>query len=494
MVRALLLAILASSFAAQSATWYVGATSAGANNGTSHANQWAYTGVSWGSVNAGDTINVDGGASSVNYTTEWAIEKSGTAGSLINIQRSPETSHNGAPTFTGSGSLSTDAGIAASGLSNVIFSGLVSINRYNTNNRVTGFGFWLENARNVVVSNCVVSNVNNGIFFNAAPQNVLVISNSLLAIRGDYVVGAAGSAAPGFDNIIVHGNQITHLKSDPGGPDGFQFTDGFTARYNTIRCLLNTNIYTSDQHPDTFQATGSWNKIYGNEFVNIGDSIVDIDCNPGPTTAIHDFWIYNNVVRIEDVLDNTPEFIRIYNGTLTSMTNFKVLNNAIFDLNNYRTIWIHPGGSPTGNSNELRANLFVNCGNGTVDEPPWAIDNIPFTYSHNVYYRPSGVISNSYLGATITVSSESNGTQALPTFESYTAFSAANDLRLASADTVAKDTGVDLSAYFAIDRLLISRPQGAAWDRGPFEFQSAESGSPRRLQGNNATIGTLTTQ
>ena len=46
---------------------------------------------------------------------------------------------------------------------------------------------------------------------------------------------------------------------------------------------------------------------------------------------------------------------------------------------------------------------------------------------------------------------------------------AAHDYHLAPEDTVARDTGADLSAYFTTDQDGVVRPQGGVWDRGAYE-------------------------
>jgi hypothetical protein len=58
-----------------------------------------------------------------------------------------------------------------------------------------------------------------------------------------------------------------------------------------------------------------------------------------------------------------------------------------------------------------------------------------------------------------------------PTFVDYSpAGGLSNDLHLSHTDTAARDRGVDLSAYIADDKDGISRPQGAGWDIGAYEF------------------------
>jgi hypothetical protein len=57
----------------------------------------------------------------------------------------------------------------------------------------------------------------------------------------------------------------------------------------------------------------------------------------------------------------------------------------------------------------------------------------------------------------------------MPAFVRYSQGSATNDFHLTAGDTVARDAGVALTSFFAIDKDGVARPQGGAWDRGPYE-------------------------
>lgn len=53
---------------------------------------------------------------------------------------------------------------------------------------------------------------------------------------------------------------------------------------------------------------------------------------------------------------------------------------------------------------------------------------------------------------------------------SYAAMAVANDFSLLSDDTIAKDTGIDLSLWCSNDLIDVSRPQGITFDRGAYEY------------------------
>jgi hypothetical protein len=305
-------------------------------------------------------------------------------------------------------------------------------------------------------------------------------------IRGDTAIAFLHGWEQ-FDVNIVHDNYIElafNTTSPPGrsgyvGPDGVQGGGSITA-YNNVFKVVPVNYYTSDQHPDTFQVPGNYLKIFNNEFINVGDCAIS-PASWGTSEHRREIWIYNNVFRIVNAADSFPEFIRLYNNSsaFVSVDNFKILNNTFID----NTAWVNitlswgPGGNPTGTGNEIRNNIFYNCGSGTP-RPVWRIvDSSNFTanswtISHNVYYHPANNAyvhfrGTDYTAANWVASNEPTGTTSAPQFVQYTPNGPNNDLRLASSDIVARDTGFDLSSYFKTDKLGAAR--GPLWDRGAFE-------------------------
>jgi hypothetical protein len=80
---------------ANAATFYV-SKSGNNQNGQSWGSAWnELNQINWSAVNPGDTIFLDGGASSMTYTTTLAPSKSGTSGNPITIRLSSEAERNG---------------------------------------------------------------------------------------------------------------------------------------------------------------------------------------------------------------------------------------------------------------------------------------------------------------------------------------------------------------------------------------------------------------
>ena len=76
--------------------YYVDKNASGQNNGTSWANAWeSFSAINWGSVAAGDIINISGGIDSTVYNEQLNIQTYGTSGNYVTIQGAIDAGHNG---------------------------------------------------------------------------------------------------------------------------------------------------------------------------------------------------------------------------------------------------------------------------------------------------------------------------------------------------------------------------------------------------------------
>ena len=422
-------------------------------------------------------VSGDVGCFSGTFTSGITINTSG-----VTLQNTP-----GAKAildFSGLGQSATAVGIkvGASGVTIAGDGGLEIDNLVNTSSGTSSAGIECSGSSNTTVKGVVFRNDNNPIHC-AYASGDRIINNQFLGVRGDAAVGLAGSTG-GFDNNVVSGNTFQML-TQPGnyyGPDGVQNGSGVTIANNTFT-EQTTSLTTSDQHPDMVQNQGDYTKVYGNTFTDVGDS--DFDFDTFADTTPNDIYIYDNVFRVVHNIDPYPDFIRLYSSGSkpTSITNFKVMNNLFADANGGGGIppvnfCFYQGGcnSPSTSGNQITNNIFVNDGDGSTSGAMLSLSasaGSGWTADHNVYYRSSnGYVTwkgVSYTASSFVSSVDTSGSTALPAFASYALQSSTDNFDLSSTDTVARNTGTSLSSLFTTDMDGVSRPQGAAWDRGPYE-------------------------
>ena len=486
------------------------------NTGNSWANAWTnFSSVIWGNngVKAGDTLYISGGRTSKTYTNSWSVGASGLPGYPLRIAlNAADTNHNGRVIFDYNfgGDMTTVDGITC--LRNyVTFDGNVGgecrfivANLRNIYNRFSGVGLRATDTTGVVIDHLSFTNCNNPIQL-IYTTNFVVKNCTLYQVRGDVGINAAGCRGS-WDSNLIYSNYFELLFNGAApagvtgpysGPDGIQCGDGISIFNNVFREVATTNLYTSDQHPDMIQATGNYMKVYGNEFINVGDSAFDYDCFSNPTP--HDIWIYNNVFRITEAIDDYPEFIRVYASynSIASFVNFKIWNNTFVDNDSWIPVrFFQYGDDPVATGNEFKNNIFHNCGGGEyfpviVIEPSCGFTADSFEFDGNIYFHPGDEAHISY-GGDFSASAwvrefEPNGKILSPTFAAYLPFNPSNDLHLASNDLVALNAGLDLSSYFLRDKDGVTRTQGLRWDIGAYE-KSGGGNSATNLPPTVSTI------
>jgi len=470
--------------------WFVdNAVNGGLHNGTSWKNAWSsFATVNWPGIHAGDTLYISGGSSSKTYTELWTIGAGGTAGAPITIAvDASDPSHNGTVIFDydADGDTSTRVGITVN-QNYVTLSGNVSganhiqiINLRNTSHGRASIGVSGTSNLGVIIDHLTFVNDNNPIRMDAA-NGVTVRNCRILQLRGDAGIALNGSSGT-WDNNQIHDNYLEPMVNLAiGGPDGIQGSSGISI-YNNIIKEITTTTPTSDQHPDMMQMTGNNLKVYGNEFINVGDSVFDYDAyaNSNP----RDIWIYNNIFRIVTAIDTYPEYFRMYcsSGKIASITNLKIMNNTFIDndddASNIRIDTFR--GNPTATGNEIKNNIWYNAGRGT-STPAFSIDDSSgftsnsFSFDANVYFQTSGTTSIRFRGTFYTApnwiaANEPHSTTAQPLFVSYSPNNVNDDLHLQSGDTVAVDHGVSLATYFTTDKDGVSRSKRTGWVIGAYE-------------------------
>lgn len=496
------IALAALAPAALAASWYVDNAVTTPGSGLSWTTAFrTFASIPWSAVRAGDTIYVSGGpdGGSKVYEESWSVGASGTASSpiLIAIDAS-NSAHNGTAIFDydALGDNATRNGISISNRAYVTFTGnvrgqnrLAIRNLRNIIDRTSATCLGGYGNTSIVIDHVDFTNCNNGVrLWSGSPGTGSEVKNSnFRQIRGDVAImldmgGAAWDLHRIHDNFIELLNNSAVPAGGSGayvGPDGVQTGNGVSFFNNTVR-VSKTGVYTSNQHTDDIQfGMARYLKIYNNEFINVGDSVIDLG-TWGSNINISDLWIFNNVFRIETKIDPYPQYIRLYAnpGNIASLSNIKILNNLfidgesgwpVIDFNSY-------GGNPTASGIEIKNNIFYNT-SGIKISASSAFSSGSYSFGNNVYY-PSAGTSMDFNGvsrgaASWQASMEPSAKLLPPVFVSYKANGTANNLRLSSSDTVARDSGLTLREYFAFDKDGISRPQASAWDIGPYEYSSS---------------------
>jgi hypothetical protein len=467
---------------ASAAVWYVDKDATGSNNGTSWANAWrTFASVVWGTsgVKAGDTLYISGGSTTKTYTEGLVVGASGSAGSVIRIAiDAANPSHNGVVVFNG---------VAISMARNYIWlDGNVGGTPHLAINNVAGDCVTAGSTTGVEIS--YVSSTNCSGFANVGSASNARIRNC--AISGSYGVRTFYALGSGtWDRIQIYSNFVGRVVSSTGGPDGFWAGNGVSIWANTFR-VDSTTSATSDEHPDSVQVNGDFIKIYRNDFINVGDSIIDVGGYSGRDSV----YVFNNVIRITQDVDSYPEFFRFYNGTPAYVNNIKIINNTFVDQRT-SSGWFTVGfrnynGNPTGVGNEIKNNIFVNCA-ALLIHPSTGFTSNSFAFGGNVYPSNFGIEfwGTTYTPASWVASRDSGGKVGQPAFVSYTTKSVNNDFHLLSSDTVARNTGVNMSALFNTDKDGNPRPATGSWDAGAYQFSSGGGNLPPTVSaGSDLTI------
>lgn len=469
--------------------WYVNSTASGANNGTSWANAWTSFGsIQWGPIAPGDRVWISGGpnGSEKVYSTTLTIGKSGTAGNPITVGvKADDPLHNGTVIISGNYiEMSTRQFVTITGNVNGQRRFMIR-DFFNTSVREFANGIMAPTSINCKFDSLIISNVNNAINVNDS-GNFWIVNLLTKQIRGDCAIRANGTYGAGgsYDANKIENCDIEVAVGTTGstagyGPDGIQTGNNMAIRNNVFR-VTQYPIITSVQHVDMIQAPGAFLDIYNNDFINVGDSCIQLH-GWYPGSAHSNIRIHNNIFRIVTPIDPFPQYIRLYNVgyPITDISNLKIVHNVFLDNSwqNIETDIRSVSGNPTGSGNMLANNIFVTPNSSTVfwnlewssnwADDAWLIDG-------NVYYTGGNVVRHRGTQYTTStwVANEPNGSVGQPAWASYTHRSPNNDLHLSGADGVARDQGVTISG-FGSDKDGNARPQGSGHDAGPYEYPTS---------------------
>jgi hypothetical protein len=259
------------------------------------------------------------------------------------------------------------------------------------------------------------------------------------------------NASGGYDSNKVHDSQIyvpARSSDSAWGDDIFKWGGNYSVYNNYIKIVVGS--YPGSQHADMFQTDGSNIKIYNNTFEDVGESIFYWDLFGGTSSNL---MIYNNLFTnshmpssgVSRGFDLQPE--GGYSGAFSNVT---IANNTFVDWT--RGVFL------------IRIDNASGCSNCRIQ--------------NNIYKNVSITITTGSNMGSVTNSNNASGNVQFQSYSQYAVSS--NNLKLSSADTVAKDKGSSLASYFTTDKDGVSRAQGSAWDIGAYEFGSGGSTSPTK--------------
>jgi len=297
-----------------------------------------------------------------------------------------------------------------------------------------GTGYYSDTKANLVLTYVAIDNVTNGVTITYSTGHEVSYCD-ITQVKGDHAIAFNGVTGDTWDSNSVHNNYLQVASDRDGGgtgADGIQNGQGTSYYNNTIESYEQTG---GDNHQDGIQTGGVNTKIYNNIIYNMGNAGIYLDKFSGVDNVL----IYNNVVVLDDGETGYQRAIEVQNeGAADSWSNVRTYNNTIIG-----TTWLGIHYQGTGSNPctgcAIRNNLLRNGGGITVDAGVTGV-----------------VVDNNYQGNPGTVDLDVNF---IPT----------------ASDTQARDQGVDLSEYFITDLLGLSRPAGAAFDLGAYEYAGADA-------------------
>jgi hypothetical protein len=444
------------------ATWYVDSTATGSHNGTSWINAWTNVTEVTG-ISAGDFIYISGGTSGSTNTynisgSDWS-PIAGNSSAVVTYQIGQDSSHNGTALFIGNNSgvmfnatsYVTILGSDGDGRQHFCVSNIPIPCFYESSNPLVNLRIAYINFQHILgptsgsLDLMYMANVK-GFEFD---HNYVYYSNPGGNSFAYIVVSGSG-----YNDSLVHDNTI-YLPSGNGGygSDGIESggSTGLSIYNNTIESY--TTSYTYTQHQDAFQDTGgsSYIKIYGNSFINMGNSGVFLD---GYFGGFSNCEIYNNLIYMNIPVTGSwyPRGMDIIADAAAvagplPFVNIIAANNTFANFTTLYAMSFYP--PPTG-----VGATYVNC---------IAANNI-------AYNGNSGFDFTGQSGFTATDNIYTSGSVGFVNTLTY-------DFHLTALATLFTGKGANESSYFTIDKDGNFRPATGAWDVGAYAYTTNSSGT-----------------
>jgi hypothetical protein len=431
-----------------SANWYVLKSASGANNGTSWTNAWnEMNKINLSSVACGDTIWLGGGT----YTTGLTINKTCTAGAVLNINRVLAT--DAAPVAAAGWNSSFASQVILSDSSIDLFSG----SYFNINGRV---GTVAANNFGISVrcnggSGCVALN---GADYGGGSLNHITIS--YLELYGPPCV-TAGSCTSGSDGFNIApsnaANTVNYVTLDHSWVHRFSETiraalwNNCTIQYSDI----DTMAFTPAEHEDILFSydqvnfTFRYNRVYTSP--NDGIFFYGDEKN----TQIYGNVIYHSGGALLTFYQGFTHNVFVYNNVFE--------NDGKFGDYQPGYVYFISGATVTG---EVANNIFDNV---TISGSCGSICN------HNAY---STTVSAQDSGAgTLTFNTGTVGASVMFVNEAPSNPAVA-DFHLTAKGATTFANGKSLAAPFNVDMDGVTRGTGGTWTIGAYQYTGGSTTPP----------------
>jgi hypothetical protein len=314
-----------------------------------------------------------------------------------------------------------------------------------------------------------------GIYFRTGCVGSLVEYCEIEYNGGDGLRGIIGPTSDYAEGVIRYSSFIGNFD------DAIQVSGGLDI-YDNEFDISEANTRGTSAHADLMQLSPNYIRLWNNYAILGGHQgifleTVDTDIGPG--------MIYNNVLRYPGITGNGPCLMfRSKNLILEGdhiMSDFLIANNicdgGTFFLRLNQDV---SGTTLTVSGSEISNNISYGitgshfslheAGSGTITYTKAGL----LVYS-NIFYDPDAIGYNASddsggpydtAGDLNTGTSFTGNTNSQPTFTNYSS----GDYSLAAGDTVAKNAGKDLSAFFTTD--ILGNTRTGTWDIGAYEYQS----------------------
>jgi hypothetical protein len=533
-VRAAALVLLMSCFCSIGASRYFDPElTSGANNGTDWSNAWTNT---LGTLSGGDTLFLSGGSTQKVYTNIMTVpdgtlnnyirvrigQDAGHSGRVV--FSNARLTHSGSASWIWFDGSRSDAFISPTNHQQVI-AGPSCI----TNN----IGIWIDGLVGTIDSDTspVLWSLPTGVGnLKFSYIGVTGMTNTLIHSRGTVFNASRGGRYTNmiFEYLYLNNNSGQQFASTSdaatehdekvvkycwitgNGEDHFEVGGGWTIRDSVIGPCSGTSA-----HTDLFQFTGNYFKVYNCDIRESMNAVLRYQTQGGVLS--HSLMFFNNIVaersaraRFGGTRNEYIQFVPFDSqasagGFLNGYSNVIVANNLFYNSisntfgTNYglgesemcRTAFFAMSRGNYDTNKVIWDSKFVN--NLVIDKEKgtsfaattnanpalgyWNYTTNDFWVDYNVFAGTNSVLTTprqvNYHDEDIMdgVSDYSfSNTTNYPTFspqrEAYWKF------ELSAKDTVALNTGYDLSAYFNFDSLNRPRGVNGAWDRGPLELQT----------------------